>query len=247
VLSSAAGDCQALARAMALSISLAIDPERASLSGPEQPEPVDAEPEPTTLPSEPAEAEPAPPPVAPPPLKRSPAIELAPPPRRRASPSVFTAAAFASNLAALPAAAFGGEVELGLRRERWSLSLSGRALQSFGRELEPRGQITGALYGGGLHGCWHFEPIAACLVGQAALQRLSGSGVSDGRTASGRYWAVGPRLAGHAPVARELALVMALEGTFNLAPNTAVLSGNEVWLTPIFAGTLLVGARAQFL
>jgi hypothetical protein len=246
-LSSAATDCQALARAMALSISLAIDPERASLAGPELTEPEEAAEPPAAAPSEPPPAahEPVAPEAPPPPPKVS--AKPVPRARARAAAHVFTGAAFASNIAALPTTAFGGEITLGVRRERWSLALQGRALQSVGRDLEPRGQVSGALFGGSLNGCWHFEPLAACLVGQSALQRLSGSGVSDGRSSSGTYWAIGPRLVGHVPLGRELALMMAVEGALNLAPNIAVLSGHQVWKVPLFAGTLLVGVRAQFL
>jgi len=239
--------CQVLARAMALSISLAIDPERAS-----QPRPEPIEPE-AGHPSDAKASEPEPPAAEPTPAERSP-TDSAPASthtpaagKSLATPRAFGAAAFVTNLGALPAAAFGGELALGLRLRRWSLALQGRALQSTDRGVAPRGEVSGSILGGGVSGCWHVEPIAACLVGQAGLQRLSSSGVTHADSSSGLYGAVGPRLVGHAPLGPLGALELGLEGTLNLAPPRVILSGKEVWAAPRFSATLLAGVTTHFM
>jgi hypothetical protein len=238
-LASPGSGCQALARAMALSISLAIDPERANRAGPA---PIESEPEAR----QPSEAKPSE--ATPPPTELS--LIRAPTPaagKSRASPRVFGGGAFVTNLGALPAAAFGGELALGLRLRRWSLELQGRALQSTDRDVAPRGQVSGSIFGAGMSACWHFDPFAACLVGQAGLQRLSSSGVTHADSSSGLYGAVGPRLVGHAPLGPLVALELGLEGTLNLAPPRVILSGKEVWAAPRFGATLLAGVTTHFL
>jgi hypothetical protein len=243
--------CETLARALALSISLAIDPERASQPPPESSEPVT-----TTGPFEtkPDAPPPSPPPETPPPeTPRAPATT---PTRRVRSPAsakmrttatrLLLRAAFVTNVGALPGPAFGGELSAGLRFRRWSLALEGRALQSTARDVEPRGQISGRILGAGLTTCAHFDPVAACLIGQLASQRVESSGVTNADDSSGPYWALGPRVTGEVPVMGSLALELGLEGLVNLAPNHAVLSGRQVWEAPWFAATLLAGLKAHF-
>ncbi|HKY39114.1 MAG TPA: hypothetical protein VJN18_24415 [Polyangiaceae bacterium] len=252
-LSSAGAGCEAVARAMALSISLAIDPERAN-----EPRPQPGTPESAAAPVEATPSEPQAPPESVP--LESPPSEPPPPllkpSRSDGAPSsgeptalnrrVLLHAAFATNVGALPGEAFGGEIAAGLRLRRWSLALGVRALQSTDRDVEPRGQISGTLFGAVLNACHHFDPVSACLVGQLALQRVGSSGVTDANTSSGPYGAVGPRLSGEAAVTRHLALQLGLEGLVNLARNHAVLSGRQVWEAPWLAAALLVGMKAHF-
>ena len=224
-LSSQSQKCQELARALALSISLAIDPERA-----------------VSHDSTPAKApEPTPPPPAPEPV--APPVAPAASPR----PTWFTSLALAGSIGTLPATAFGGVGAVGLRGKSLSLALEGRALQSLSRELSPRGTLSGALLGGGLAACWSGDILGLCATGQIGGQRLGSADVARPSSSTGLYVGLGPRVGARLPLGRSFALALGLEGLFALFRNTAQLSGAVVWKTPAAAGTLLLGIESHFL
>jgi hypothetical protein len=229
-LSSKNERCQELARAMALSISLAIDPERASLA---QDEPVVAPtPAPTPTPT------PAPAPRAP----------LPPAAKQEATPPhVVLHAAFESGVGQLPGLVLGGRLGIGLRLRAVSLALEARGALTPGDDLTPRGSLTGSLLAAGLAGCAHFGVIGLCAVAQAGQQRLGTRDVAQPNTSSGLYLGFGPRLGLEAPLTRRLAITVDLEGVLNATRNRALLTGREVWKAPVLGSTLSLGVRAHFL
>jgi hypothetical protein len=176
-LSSKNERCQELARAMALSISLAIDPERASLARDE-----------AVAATTPAPA-PTPPSTAPPP--RVPAPPFA---QQEATHSrVFLRGAFESGVGQLPGLALDGALGVGLRFRRTSLAVEGRGALTLGADLTPPGSLTGSLLVAGLTACAHFGAIGLCAIGYVGQQRLGTRDVAQPNTSSGPYLSLGSR------------------------------------------------------
>jgi hypothetical protein len=230
-LSSTRENCDELARAMALSISLAIDPEREQAPRREPP----AEP-----------AVPPGPPSAPPPAPlRQDSPQSFPAPR---ASSFFGAVALVGVAGALPAPALGGLGSLGFRSRYFSAALEGRALWSLERELSPRGHVRGSLVGPGLSACGQLSHFGGCLVAVAAVQALESSGVSAGQARSAAFVGLGPRLTfrSSAPP-QSLAFTASLEGLWSLTRNSAQFSGAEIWKTPALSGAAMIGIDLPFL
>lgn len=231
-LSSKAAQCQELARALALSISLAIDPERAS-AAPAQAAPASV-PEPTA-PTEP------PAPVLLPSKATEPAAT-----HNSATWRLTVGAAFVGASGVLPGPAWGGSIDIGIRRHWLSLAFEGRGLKALARELQPRGELSGSLLGSAVVGCGHLDAFRLCLVGQVARQGLSSSGVTRPSSSSAPYAAVGGRLGWAWPFARHFALLLGLEATVNLTRNSAALDMLQVWKAPSFGGALTSGIETRF-
>jgi hypothetical protein len=234
------GRCGELARALALSISLAIDPERASqpaTAGPAKPSD-DA----VTSAEQDGAAAREPNPSAE--LASEPGRAVAEPPRAR---RVFASLALASSLGTLPGFSLGGTASLGLRLRSVAVSLDGLGQVAWPRELQPRGQLEGVLLGGGVSLCAVSGAWEACAAARAAAQRLAASEVEHPGASYGLFLGIGPRLAWAVPLGREVAFVAALEGLLHLTRNSAHLSGRQVWRAPPLSGSLLLGVRTLFL
>lgn len=240
-LGAAPGRCGELARAMALSISLAIDPDRANQSptaAPANP-PQDAlatpeEDEGAGLASQPTSPRPTDPVRAP-----------AEPPSR--GPRAFAALALASSVGALPGLSLGGAASFGARLPSLVVSLDALGQMALPRELEPRGHLGGALLGGGISLCAVRGGWETCAVGRAGAQRLAASEVDRPGGSYGPFFGVGPRVAWVVPLGDRLAFTAGLEVLLHLTRNSAQLSERQVWRTPLVSGTLQLGVRALFL
>ena len=235
------GRCGELARALALSISLAIDPERASQPSATTP------PKPPERPA--AAADPAPAPA--PPEAEAPGT-LALDPTRTGEPPPQVARGFAaltvvSSLGALPGLSFGATASLGLRLPGLAVSLDALGQIGLPRQLEPRGQLDGVLLGGGVSLCAVSGVWEACAVGRAAAQRLAASEVALPGASYGPFLGLGPRLVWALPLGRQVAITAGLEGLLHFTRNSAQLSGREVWRTSPVSGALQFGARTLFL
>jgi len=222
--------CEELVRAMALSISLAIDPERAG----QPPHGEGAVPARTEEPA----VTPSPKKTDPPPSARP----LAAAPSSRLSAGV----AFAAGLGILPGVALGGFGSVGYHEDAWSLGLEVGALWSLGQGLPGGGRLGGALFGPKLLVCGDVvSRISVCAVGMAAAQRLGSSGVAEPATSTGAFVGVGPRLALRIPFSAGLGLTVAAEGLLDLTRNTARFSNQSVWSAPWVSGQALIGVDSH--
>lgn len=233
-LTAQVGRCADLARALALSISLAIDPERASQPPRAQPAPPSAdvtEPPPLAAKSKPkTPPEPGPPPV-----------------EDAAKARAFVSLALAGSAGALPAPALGGAVSLGWRFGFGSVALEGLVAQGLSSDLTPRGNLTGAIFLGGASACWAGGAWAVCGLAVAGAQRLGTSGVTHPAASYGLFLGAGPRIAWVQSFGPRWQSFASLEGLVNLRRNGAELSGREVWRTPPASVTLSLGLRTTFL
>jgi hypothetical protein len=236
---SSAASCDEMARALALSISLAIDPEN------------DA-PDVMPTPLQPSAPAPAAAPLPPPPLPSPGKLDA-----DRGGPTAQPLGASARlghalALSALtvsgfaPAPAFGGGVSYRLRWSSWAVEAGGLAASSLDSDIDATTRMHTTLAAGELVGCFLYQALELCAVGMAGATWSSATGLEQPRTASGGLLAGGARVG----------LALALPGPFEAlvrggllgvaSPLRAEIDGVEVWRAPPFSATLALGARWRF-
>jgi hypothetical protein len=242
-------DCQELAAAMELAISIAIDPLAASRAR--------AEPGGATASAAPPALPPAPP-QSPPPPAPAPAVivlrEQAPPPaapdRALPPPSPATPLGFRVRLGGLgalgsaPAAALGGTVQASVRRGPFSLGLEGRGDMAASAELRV-GTMETSLLMGSLVPCLQRGILEGCVLLSAGAVRAAGRDLVDPRHVSAPFVAFGARMGVELPMGSVLAAGAHVDV---LAPITELVlrvDGQAVWTSPPISGALglTIGAR----
>jgi hypothetical protein len=230
--------CEEMARAVALSMSIAIDPERAALA---------------------ADASGAPPPAAAAPVESTPA---APEPAREPSsplqqkgpllahelsnadkasdatdpkPQRLSFSNSLSGLAMLgagPAPAFGGLLAVQIGPGSWLLGAGGRLVRTPPADVERGARLQTTLAAGELSICVRKRVIDACMLGLAGATWVRGGGVDTPRTDSGAFVALGMRLGSYLPLSRAVALLAHVEGFGVISPIRAEVDRQQVWEAP---------------
>jgi hypothetical protein len=220
-LTSQQHDCGELATAMALAISIAIDP----LSIARTPSP--QTPAPAICPA-------CPPPPPPPP----------PPARERIHPrlsvGVLGAAGSAPNLA------LGFTLGVGLRYRAFSLALEGRFDAPFSINVNTGGAMRSSLLVAVLVPCAHWRWFAGCALVAAGAMVGEGIDVTAPNRAVTPYAAAGWRVAAELQLQRLLWVRIHLDLYATLTRTTLQLNGVEAWTTPPLHGALGVAFFANF-
>jgi hypothetical protein len=244
-----AGGCAELAAAMALSMSIVIDPERA----------LERAPTPSDNPSREAS------PSADPPTKEKPALRAFPaapfttaPPAPRSdvpmpgaasqvTPTLGNAgAALHLALGLEPAAALGLTVFAGARRGRVSFALEARYDAPASDAISPGGRLAAEFFGAGAVPCFHYRPFAGCAVILAGLLRVESTGVPGARADAGFFAGLGPRLGLEWPIAPHVSVFAQGDLLFSLRPLTVKRGEATVWESPLASGRLASGFVAAF-
>jgi hypothetical protein len=223
-------DCTELASAMALAISIAIDP--LSVTRPEPPQ-------------QPTAPEPA---AAPPP-----ATQAAPErprdegPREPAKPvglrvGVTGGAAFG----ATPGASFSPSVFAGVAYGAFSIDAEGRGHFTSSVPAQPRGAVEASLLVFMLAPCFHYKVALGCaLVGVGSLSG-TGTGVDVPESASTLYANAGARLGAEIPLGGPVALRVGGDVLLPLVSTRLRLRGVDVWTSPAVTAALGAGVLASF-
>lgn len=245
-LASGAASCEELQRALALSLSIAIDPERA-LAEPAASEQPLAQ---ATAAAPPRPADPEQPvgtPVAahPPAAAPSPTAD-------RATPPPPPAKAFTGSLAALsmfgvaPSPAFGLQL---MARQRWghfSVGVGGRAARSAWADVDNGARLHATVGTGQLEACWHARLVEACALGLVGATWVRADDVDVPRTDVGAFGGVGLGIGVGAPLSGALAWFAGGDVLGVASPVEAEVDGSAVWLAPAVAGSVAAGIRARF-
>jgi hypothetical protein len=237
--------CDEMAGAMALSMSIAIDPERATratepLAAEDPPEsPTASDPAPKSAePAAPAPLRPAPPPL--PPVDDPPATEQ---PR---GARVSVALGGLAMVGAAPGVAYGGNLALQRRRDWWSLGIGGRLLHSPAERVDSVTQLEVTLAAAELTACLHHSLLEYCALGLAGATWVSASGIAQPESDAGTLGGLGLRFGVTAPISPSLGVFARLEGIGVLAPVRPQVDDRDVWTAPGVVGSLAAGARADF-
>lgn len=228
-LSSPERDCRELMAALALAVSIAIDPVHSG----KEPEP---EPQPAPEPEAP---KPAPKPKTP---KARP-----PPPQPKPQPSNLHLSLAGGALLATgtaPAQAIGFFGYAGARWPSVSFGIEGRA-DLPAEKSEPQGSASASLMLASLLPCVHVGVGFACAVGSLGALQGSGEDVSRPAKATTVFAAAGVRGGTDVPITESLGVVGFVDLRTNLTRTTLRLNDREVWSTPAFGGDLGVGLRGQ--
>ncbi|HEY8038517.1 MAG TPA: hypothetical protein VIF15_01935 [Polyangiaceae bacterium] len=187
-------DCAAVVDAMALTISLTIDPS--SIAGPTAPPP--------PPPPEP----PAPPPPAPDPAPEPPRDAPAPPPPPPEAVQAHLGVTAASALGSSPGLAAGGAAFVGVRWRALSLDVEARGdLPATGAGNTAGVRVQSWLLAGSVVPCLHLGVGYACVVASGgSLTATAVQGVTSPQTSGGLWLAVGPRLGVELPLSDSFAL-----------------------------------------
>jgi len=241
-LTGAGGDCGDLVRAMALSISIAIDPKSAETygQGPADEPTTSASPEPAPAPPEPpALPPPAVPPGAVPSSKRSHFASVAEP-ELVGSAGLGLSALFQL----VPKTTLGAFGFASVQHAGWSLGLEGRADLPVTAKL--RGvDVRVSSYALSVAPCWHVGFAFACEL--TSLGLLSATGVESGAKNGTRALVlVGARLGAEFSLLPSLGLILQADGLISPWPVELVAQGSSLWRSPVLAGDLGLAGVMHF-
>jgi hypothetical protein len=234
-------DCASVVDAMALSISLAIDPNSV-LGTPSAPAASAAPPpeEPPT-PASPAAPAPAPPqaPDAPAPSASAatpePAVDRE---GKSAAVRVRVGAAIAGWLGAASTANAGAEVFAGVRWRAASLDLEGRAdLPATGQPELQGVRVRSSIVAASIVPCLHLQPLFACAVASAGSQSVTAD-VAAPQASSGRWAALGGRLGAELPLSPAFSIGVRADLLRDVSNGVEVNGGSRVYTFPAVAGSL---------
>lgn len=235
--------CGDIIDTMALSISIAIDPD--SLTRPPGTPPPDAvAPEVAAPPA----SEPEAPRVAPEPPRRAPPTVAPTTPATERAPRVALDLGAAPSLwiGAAPAVSVEASVFARARAGRVSLALEGRYGLPASRAVEGATVETSSA-AGALVPCVHFGVASACAVGALGSLRASSRGVVRPRTGSALHAAIGPRAAIELPLAERLSLRVHGDVLVPLTTHTLEIDGASVYTLPRVAASAAIGVVVRAL
>jgi len=225
-------DCQELAEAIALTLSIAINP--LTLAAPTSPEPA------------PAPAPRSGPPLAATPASPPPAVSalLVPAPSRSLRLRLGARADAAAGLD--PGLAYGATVYLGLERRELSAGLEFRVLAPSSLEVG-RGSLRVWQWALLLAPCAHGGGFLGCLVGSAGMVYGRGQGFAINDQSSSPTAAAGARAGWEYPLfGEQLRLAVTLDVLAALTRTHFTLGGADAWTMPPVGATLGVGAQGVF-
>jgi hypothetical protein len=227
-------DCDELAAALALAITITVDPKYLARteSQPSAPEPAATPPPAKTTP-----VRPRPPPTKPAPI-------VAPP--QRPAWAVRGTLGVLGAVGTAPAVAVGAIVGAGVRVDRWSLGLEGRLDAPASRDAAPGGRVSSALRSGSFVPCVHFGPALLCGLATAGELLGEGEGVTQPREDASFFAALGGRAALEIPAASPIALRTHADLQATLTEVHLELAGRRVWSTPPVSAALGLGIAGQF-
>jgi hypothetical protein len=237
-LASAAADCGDLAGALALSMSIALDP--LSLTRPPPP-PLAASshetPSPTSSPAPEASAVKSPeaPPAGPP---------LLPPPDT--SPKFHAGIGPTMSFGTSPAPAVGLSAFGGVRWRSLSLDLGGRMDLPASRGTNVGGAARTSLAAAYLAPCAHMGPAFGCAAVWLGSLSASAVAVSEPKSASGLFFAGGPRVGATVGDAGAFELRMFGDALFVFTPFDLRLNGRPVFAASTLALTLTLAGVFHF-
>ncbi|MCC7386235.1 MAG: hypothetical protein IT384_30610 [Deltaproteobacteria bacterium] len=224
--------CDDLAEALALAISLAIDP----LSELDAPDP-----------TAPLRSPPPAPVVTATVAVHSPDRHTARAPREEmahASSWSFGGGAGLAGAAGLtPGPTLGLLLDADLGGPAWRIGVEARLFLPSSLVFTPSSEVSVLPIGGAILPCWHTSVLGACAVLAVSAVRSSGVGLTPSRVVVTPSASAGARVLGKLPLGPALQLSAFAEIDLAWVQTTVVVSGREAWRTPPVAGLLglLVG------
>jgi hypothetical protein len=223
------GRCADLMDAMALTISIAIDPASITRTGPPADAPPQEKPVDPSLPEIAAATPPRADSPAPPPT-------LAPPPPPKLV--FFAGAGPIASLGAAPAAALGGTVGVDGQRGRLFGGIEGRADLPASASAGTLGRVKSSLLAGSLLAGAREGPFYGVAVGSVGRVAATSEDVTTSRDRSAIYLAAGIRVGAAVPLGERFELRIRAEMLANLQRHTLTISDQPAYEFPVASGDL---------
>ncbi len=238
-------ECSELILALALAISITLDPLHAATSTPAEPEPPAAPPPAADDVATPADAAP---PVATPPAvarqDRAPAGKVGTAGERV---TWHVGAAAIGALEAAPHLAFGGRLALAARRGRWALGVEGWSTLPSAQAGADGGEVQVSLVSAALTPCFRLVGgFSLCALGSLGAMHAEGRGVDAPRTDNVLHATAGGRALLALPLGSTFELSANLDLAATLNRPRFQLDSAEVWRPAPLLALLGIGAGARF-
>jgi hypothetical protein len=225
-------ECGPLVGALAIGISLALDP--LSLTTPDKP--ADSPPVDKPPPDPPKET-----PVTPPPKADKPPAET-PPQEPYSEPwRGWIGAAVTGNLGTTPGLSGGGLIRGKLARGPWSVGLEARVDAPTSTNTTTGGTISAWLAQGALFGCGQASYFQGCAVASIGPLIAESQSILSPRSTTLLYAAAGPRIGLEVKILPSLAVNAFGQALFAFAPRTLQIDGQDVFRQAILAPSFGVG------
>lgn len=239
-LEGSAEHCSDLVSAMALAISLAINPDLVVTEDAPAPDSRDEDPEAVTTPPPPRAGSNAPKP------NRTDVVSPVPTPARTAATpwSFALGAGMHGALGTAPEPTLGAIAFGRARRGIASLALEGRFDAPFDHTVGA-GSVHASLWAGALAPCLHFAFARGCWVALAGDVAAGARDVSEQRSPHGLFAATGPRAGVEWSLLETISLSAQLDGLVTVKPVRIVLDGRQVWRSAPISAALAVAAVWQ--
>jgi hypothetical protein len=237
-----AGHCPELVAAMALAISLAINPDLVVNEDAPALDSADDD----------SEAVTTPPPHAGSDAPKSPRRDAASPvpmPARAATPpwSFALGAGVHGAVGTAPEPALGAMAFARARRGIASLALEARFDAPFDHDVgaSGAGSVHASLWAGAVVPCVHFAWLRGCWVALAGDLAAGSRNVSEQRSPHGLFAATGPRAGVEWPLLETLSVSAQLDGLVTVQPVRIVLDGRQIWRSAPLSAALTIAAVWQ--
>jgi hypothetical protein len=237
-LRSSQRDCAELFRALALAISIAIDPQVNASPAPNA-GPPPATPAPRDAPLKSAESPAA---IAPASTDDRVATDATDAPTPSSPATYALSLGGASSFGMAPSTNVGGALGLEVRSGPWSVALEARADLPASARVDG-GTVSASQVSGALIPCGHFRALFGCALGALGRFEGTGSDVSQPSRASALYAVAGVRLGAEVALVDRLWLRVHADALANLNRPTLRLDGADRWSAPLL-GASVGGALA---
>jgi hypothetical protein len=245
-LSQQGDDCGPLVSALALSVSLALDPLSLTRGPAAREDPAPAPPPPSD-----AQVHEEPPPARPAPTREpapapGPGEGAAPPAASPSSPwHGWAALAALGSHGVTPGVAFGGLVRMKLERGSFALALEAGAEAPTSAAAPVQGSVQAWSAAATLLGCGRLSVLVGCGLVTVGPLVTSGVGLAVSRSETVAYGAAGPRLGLEIPVGARLRLEVFGQVAFALAPRALQVDGRDVFRQPLAAPGVGLGGSGR--
>jgi hypothetical protein len=234
--------CDPLVHAMALSVSIAIDPKSAETYGQGPPDATPADSGKNQADSQESAAAPPERSVA----RAAPASSSvsATKPAPQAPPWLWSVGLGPTvQFGSLPQPALGASAFGAIQRAAWSLAFEAE-LDLPVTTTEQAVELRSSSFALKALPCWHWRFASACQV--TALRWLSATGNFSNSSGTGRSLSLGARVGAELPITASLSGVAYADLLVTPVPVRLLSEGHEVWRTPLFGGGLTIAAVVHF-
>ncbi|WP_394825272.1 hypothetical protein [Pendulispora albinea] len=225
--------CEDVITAMALTVSIVIDP--LSLT---RPKPAPEGPVEVIAPEPPPPPPPEPEPAKPPPPRDPPPDDTK---RSKVAPHAFLGGGVVGALGVAPSASLGIAGFIGMRTSALSFALEARNDLPASTAIEGGGRVSSHVTVGSVVGCAYLGPVFGCPFASVGRIEASSFEIAQPRSDTSMYSAVGARTGLELAMTRQMGLLASFEMALPLTRPAFRIDSQSVYKPPVLVGGLALG------